>query len=541
MFTKKYVLHTLKYIYNRFIALGSYVKDTPILFLSLFSFLLTVISTQLYESLSIYTQNFRIFFIFLLSIPLFTLISITVWMVDFSRDHQDDVYLRKQSVQILSLALLLAIRLLYTFIEDYKTLENIGSFTEGFDAKSILILDISKSRGDVQEILFEFDGVRGVGYVDWFESLNIGDLCNVYTKLEQPENFDDFDYVRYLKNKNIYLRSSRVEIEDCSHNYPIKKPSDIFLWLKRGLRIFREDISKQVENNLPEPQASLLIGILFGSERAFSDKFEEQLRISGTTHIIAASGYNITVLIIASNKVLGFIKKGHRLLISLLLIWLYCILSGLGASILRATVMGSITILALLSGSVRSTHLLIPSGILFLIFLTPKILFDIGFQLSILATLGLIYLLPSIEAFLERLLNIKGVPQFWEDNLLGTISCTLSTLPISISIFGKVSLVSVFTNMLVLPLTESTMLYGSIALLGSFLLSNSSRILFLIPYIQLKIFEQIVQFFGSIEWGYRDVTSSWLGWTILLSISIFSIYFYPLDKENYYAKRLKDI
>jgi competence protein ComEC len=461
--------------------------------------------------------------------------------MEVSHKEKEDSYIPKQAVQIFSFALLLAFRLIFSFSKDYKTLKNIGSFTGTFESKTIQVLDISKSRGDTQEITFSLDGVKGVGYVDWFEDLNIGDLCNISAKVEEPENFEDFNYIRYLKNKKIYLRSSRVEIDDCSYKFSLKRPSDIFLWLKRNLRIFREMLSIQVEKYLPEPQASLLIGILFGSERAFSDQFDEQLRISGTTHIIAASGYNITILILASNKMLGFIKKKYRLILSLILIWLYCILSGLGASILRATMMGSITIFALLSGNVRNTHLLIPSGIFFLMLVNPRILFDIGFQLSILATLGLIYILPSIENFLEKVLRIKSVPQFLEENLLGTISCTLSTLPISISIFGKVSLVSIFANVLVLPLTESTMLYGTLALLGSFLGRNISKVLFSIPYVQLRIFQRVVEFFGSIEWGYVDVSTGWVGWAIAVLLFLFCIYFYPLDKESYYVKRLKDL
>jgi competence protein ComEC len=441
----------------------------------------------------------------------------------------------------LFIAIILGLRLTASFLEDYKTIVNLNSFTGGFEQKKIQILDIDRSRGDIQEVVFEYEGVKGVGYVDWFEDLKIGDLCNIYSRIEKPKNFDDFDYIRYLKNKNIYLKSSNIKINSCSNKIAIKKVSDIFLWLKRNLRILRIELTEQIERYLPEPQASLLIGILFGSERAFSDQFEEKLRISGTTHIIAASGYNVTILILACDKILNFIKKKYRLLISFVLIWLYCILSGLGASILRATMMGSITILALLSGNVRNTHILVPSGVFLLLLIDPKIIFDIGFQLSILATLGLIYILPSIESVVEKIFKIQSVPQFFEENLLGTISCTLSTLPISISIFGKVSLVSVFANVLVLPLTESTMLYGTLALLGSFLAKNFSEVLFSTPYIQLKIFQRIVEFFGSISWGYVDVNTSWVGLLIGLFLFVFCIYFYPLDKENYYVKRFKDI
>ena len=537
----KNVLQLLQSFPKRFIAIWIYIKHTPILYLSLCSFLITLISTQLYEGMKIYDKGIRIFIIFLLSLSLFTILLVTATVWNVPQAEEEGLSDSKVRVHFLFLALLLLLRLLLSFTKDYKTVNNIGSFTDDFNQKTVQILDISRAKGDTQEILFEYEGVKGVGQVNWFNNIKIGDLCDTYMKIEEPENFQDFDYVRYLKNKNIYLRSSNIQINNCSYKFSIKGLQDVSLWPKRNLRVFREGLSKQVEKYLPEPQASLLIGILFGSQRAFSDKFDSQLRISGTTHIIAASGYNVTVLILASNKTFGFINKKYRLIISLILIWLYCVLSGLGASILRATMMGTITILALLSGDVRNTHTLIPSGVFFLILLNPRILFDIGFQLSMLATLGLIYVLPSIENLLKKIFNLKDVPQILEDNLLGTISCTLSTLPISISIFGKFSLVSIFANVLVLPLTESTMLYGTLALVGSFVLQKMSYILFSIPYAQLKIFQRIVELFGSMEWGYIDVKTAWLGWLIGIIILFFCVYFYPVDEENYYVKRLKDL
>jgi competence protein ComEC len=497
-------------------------------------------SFQIYH-LVIEIQNLKNFLIFLLSILLFCLLVILIYGWYFSRKEIKGEVDSKTNVQILFWALIVGFRLIMIFVEDYKTEKNIESFTADFSSQTIQILDIDRSRGDTQEVIYKFEGGRGIGYIDWFENLRIGDTCNTKMEIKVPENFTDFDYVQYLKNKNIYFTSPSIEIKNCSHKISIKKLSDIFLWMKRTLRNFRESLSKQIENNLPEPQASLLIGILFGSERAFCDQFEEQLRISGTTHIIAASGYNVTILILVCNKMFKFINKKYRLLISLALIWCYCILSGLGASILRATMMGTITIVALLSGNVRNTHLLIPTGVLLLILLNPRILFDIGFQLSILATLGLIYVLPSIEEVFKKIFNLQNVPQFIEDNLLGTISCTLSTLPISISIFGKLSLVSIFANVLILPLTESTMLYGTIGLIGSFIVNNISKILFSVSYIQLKIFQWIVEYFGSIQWGYVDISNSWIGWLIGVFLLLFCIYFYPLDQENYYVKRFKDI
>jgi hypothetical protein len=85
------------------------------------------------------------------------------------------------------------------------------------------------------------------------------------------------------------------------------------------------------------------------------------------------------------------------------------------------------------------------------------------------------------------------------------------------------------------------MLYGTLSLLASFLSPKLSKVLFSIPYVQLKLFEWVVEFFGSIEWGYLDVSNSWIGLVIGTLLLLFCILFYPFDQENYYVKKFKDI
>jgi competence protein ComEC len=446
-----------------------------------------------------------------------------------------------ENVQIFSILVLQAFLLIMVCIRDVGSNQKALGFTSQKQYLNVKILDISKSKGDRQEVIFKIEDLRGVGYVEWFEEIKIGDVCELSGDISIPENFDDFDYRGYLRNKKIYLYGNRLKFKNCNFIFDSGDIGEYPILLKRALRELRYRLSLNIEKNMPEPQSSLLIGILFGSQRAFSDDFEKELRISGTTHIIAASGYNVTILILLCNRVFSFLNKKFRLIISLLVIWLFCIFSGLSASILRATVMGSITIFALISGNVRNIHLLIPMGIFFLILINPRILFDIGFQLSILATLGLVYLLPSIVEFLKSIFKVKELKKWVEEYILGTLSCTLATLPVSISIFGKVSLVSVFANILILPLTESTMLYGFVALIISFISNSFSKYIFSIPYFQLKIFEYIVSFFGSIKWAYVDINISIIGILIGVSLVIFCIYYYPVDGENYYIKKYYDI
>ncbi|MCD4811517.1 ComEC family competence protein [bacterium] len=533
----KNVIQKFIYLYKCSILIFEYVRDIPILSISLFAIFIDWVSLKIYYHYFTEEYDLRKLLIFISISVLVNIVCVIVYCVEFSRRQEREGLGSRSTVQILFVLVLLLLRLVLCVSKDFQNGGDIEGFTEVNEPFFIEIGEVSKSKGDKQEIVFKYEGVKGIGYVNWFENIKIGDVCEVYGELSVPENFQDFDYRGYLRNKDIFLYGNRLCFGKCEYEMNYFDISSYVLSLKRALREFRDILSRNIDMNLPEPQSSLLVGILFGSERAFSEDFENYLRISGTTHIIAASGYNVTILILLCSRLSGFLKKKSSLIFSLVAIWLFCIFSGLGASILRATVMGSITILALISGNVRNIHILIPMGILILILINPKILFDIGFQLSILATLGLVYLMPSMAECVKRVFGIKKVFSWVQDFFLSTLSCTLATLPVSISIFGKVSLVSVFANVIILPLTGSTMLYGVVALVFSFISRTIGHYLFSIPYFQLKVFEKTVSFFGALQWGYIDVENSLVGVVIGLFLIFFCMYFYPTDEENYYVKK----
>ena len=525
-----FVTQKFKHLYNRSTILIRYIFSFEILYITFFVIIFNIVFQEIYLNIFSEIVDLKNFILFLLLSTLVYVLLGHLWVWYVPHRCKEGAHRSPKTVQKISLLLIQCILLLVSVCKDYQEVQKVSAFTGVESLYIIEIEDIDRGRGDVLEVIFKLDGVKGVGYIDWFEDVKIGDICEVYGDVKQPENFSDFNYKQYLRKKNIYLYSSRLSFKSCNFEMNGMKLGYYPVYLRRGLRYVRDVLSSHIEENLPEPQASLLIGILFGSERAFSKDFEENLRVSGTTHIIAASGYNVTILIMLCSKIFGFLSKKVRLVVSLVVIWLFCIFSGLSASILRATVMGSITILALLTGSLKNIHILIPTGLFFLVLIDQKILMDIGFQLSMLATLGLVYLMPSILVFCKKFFKVG---KWFEEYFLSTLSCTLATLPISISVFGKLSLVSVFANMLILPLTESTMLYGAIGMFIPWFFS--------VVYFQLKVFEYVVNLFGSISIGYIDISRPWVGLVIGFILILFCVYFYPVDGDNYYVRRYYDI
>jgi predicted membrane metal-binding protein len=154
------------------------------------------------------------------------------------------------------------------------------------------------------------------------------------------------------------------------------------------------------------------------------------------------------------------------------------------------------------------------------------------------ATLGLVYLQPALSNIWKKV--FKKSNGFVEDTLLTTLSCTLTTLPITIYTFGTVSIWAVVANCLILPVVESTMFLGIFGLISLKLFPLLSVLLFEASNIQLKYFELVVNLIGKVGWGYWELEKVGIIIPIVMCVLLIflSIYFYPVEDEshNFYLK-----
>ena len=378
---------------------------------------------------------------------------------------------------------------------------------------------------------------RSHGYIliktENYEKFQVGQVCKFRGTLVEPESFDEFDYKQYLRNNNIFLI-----MEDpffiCSDTSKRRGGND----MKNYLIDLKENIVEKVDIALQEPQSSLLVGILLGKRRLFSDKFDKSVRMAGVSHIVSASGYNITILVLVLNKTLFFLPKKIRIILGLIVIWLFAIFSGLSSSIVRACIMSSFSHLALLSGRNNTIHITLPLASAIFVLFDPLIIYDIGFLLSVSATLGLIYLLPILISVKEKL--VKGF-KFFEDYIFPTMSCTIATLPVSMLTFKTFSIWSVPVNAVILPVVEGTMLWGVLSLLVSGIHKPLSFFFLSIANLQLKYFEYIVEVVGKLNigsWEITDQKATLISSVLLFIIVLLVIYHYPVENEkyNYYLK-----
>ncbi len=166
----------------------------------------------------------------------------------------------------------------------------------------------------------------------------------------------------------------------------VESGNNIFIGLKSWLE-------KHVQSNLPEPEAGLVSGIVLGSKSSLSDSFWQALQQTGTLHLVVASGYNVSVILgTVVGYLAGLIQRRWAIGLGIIVVGIYAFMVGLEPAIVRASLMGSLAYLAQALGKpAESLRLLILAAVIML-FVNPLSLFDVGFQLSFLATLGLIVL-----------------------------------------------------------------------------------------------------------------------------------------------------
>lgn len=209
----------------------------------------------------------------------------------------------------------------------------------------------------------------------------------------------------------------------------------------------------------PEPQASLGLGLLIGQRSTLPDSTVLQLSAVGLTHIVAVSGYNLTIIMRAVKKLLNKRSKYQITAFSLLLIGIFLLMTGMSASIVRAAIVSGFSIIAWHYGRTFRPLLLLSFAAVLTAGWNPFYIWnDIGWYLSFLAFFGVLILAPLIQKrFFKHELKILATV------CLESCAAMLMTLPLIMLIFKQVSLVALPANLLVVPLVPLAMLTALIA------------------------------------------------------------------------------
>jgi competence protein ComEC len=263
------------------------------------------------------------------------------------------------------------------------------------------------------------------------------------------------------------------------------EPGDI------GARI-RDFFSELIRRFIPEPEVDLSLGYLLGARRALPESLTETLRIVGLTHIVVASGYNLSVLVRFSRKIFGKLSRFAALFFSLLLIGLFISITGFTPSMLRA---GMVAVLSLIAWYVgRNFH---PMKLLLLVaaatlLVNPYYIVDLGWILSIMSFAGVIIVAPLITAFFYG----EGKPNAVARIVVETLAAQAVCLPVLLYFFGTFSLVSVVANVLIVPTIPAVMALTFATGICAFIPVLAEVFGFIATWI-LKFHIFVIDFFGA--------------------------------------------
>jgi len=249
-----------------------------------------------------------------------------------------------------------------------------------------------------------------------------------------------------------------------------------------------------------------------------SNELKSKLNITGLRHVIAVSGTHVVILasIIMSALLALGLRRGRAFYIAIIFICLYILLTGLPASGIRAGIMGGLYLLAQKLGrqSMGSRVIAIACAVMLLI--NPLLLFyDVGFQLSFLAVMGLIYLEPSFKTWLSQAGNQLGLAKFSSrENFVSIVSTTFAaqifTLPIMVYNFGNISFVSPITNLLVLPVVYWLMIFGFLTSFAGVFSNTMGAVLSVPCWFLLVYFVKEIDFFSQ-PWAMKSLQNvHWL-------------------------------
>jgi len=226
----------------------------------------------------------------------------------------------------------------------------------------------------------------------------------------------------------------------------------------RIMRTFKDWIGEALHRGLPSPESDLLEGLLIGNQTGASRAFVDIFRRAGISHIVAISGYNISLVIAAMWSVLRCSPFGRRKSMWILAggTIMFVIVTGASPSSVRAAIMGIAVLCAQYLGrSSQTITTLLFTAVLMVVFDPGLVLFNVGFQLSFLATLGIVVLVPLLTVG-------EWPPPLWglRDIAFQSVAATLFTQPVIFYTFHTVSVVGLAANMAILPVIPIIMILG---------------------------------------------------------------------------------
>lgn len=277
---------------------------------------------------------------------------------------------------------------------------------------------------------------------------------------------------------------------------------------RRFIAGIREHYRTGMERAMPKEDAAAVFAMLFGGYQGLSEDLVADFQATGIVHILSVSGSHISLIAAVMAWLAAALRLPRTVSAALVLscIALYSILAGCVPPVIRSAIMGGLAFLALALGRERESRCVLLLTGIFMLLWNPLLLFHISFELSYLATAGLLFLAPVFRAWLRA----RGMPDVLAMGLAITLSAQLATLPVLAWYFGQVSLSALLANLLVVPILELIIILGLFAGLVAFLLPLLGHIVFALTSLLLGLAAELAHVLASLPGGIFYLSA--MGW-----------------------------
>lgn len=293
--------------------------------------------------------------------------------------------------------------------------------------------------------------------------VSYGDEISFSANVEQPESFQTdtdrtFDYPAYLAVRGVYGTTTAYSFEILSHHNGNRILEKLFA--------VKRHVVHAITNIFPLPESGLFAGILIGEKSLLPKDVLTDFQIAGLTHMIVLSGYNITIVAVFVMGLFAWMGMGYRTrrIGAIIVIPLFIIMTGMGASSVRAGIMSAMVFALQITTRPQHAFRIILFALTAMVIANPpSLLHDPSLHLSFLAFIGLLYVAPIAQKIFSRCPEWYGL----RDLISETLAVQLFVLPYIIYMSGRVSVLALFSNIVTVPIVPLIMGAGSaVTLLG---------------------------------------------------------------------------
>lgn len=360
------------------------------------------------------------------------------------------------------------------------------------------------------------------------ENIRYGDCIILKTKfnlINPPQNPGEFNYKEYLAFRNI-CHQSYVP----SAHWTFSGINDGNILIANALSLREKFLRVFKENHIEGDEYAVGSALILGYEDKLDSDIISAYSATGAMHILSVSGLHVAIVYIVFNWLLGFLHKFNKgnvlkAFSLILLIWFYALLTGLSASVLRATTMFSFIIVGKSFNRYTNIYNTLAASCFLLLFTDPYLIMDVGFQLSYLAVLGIVFLQTKIYSLWEP--QNWLLDQVWQITSV-SIAAQLATFPLGLFYFHQFPNYFLFSNLLVIPLSTLVLYSGILLFVVSKITIMASVVATTLKYLIFFLNESVrvmEHFPYAIAGGISlTVMETWLIYLSIISIICFLIY-----------------